>query len=259
MKIVPRHSNPSWIGGYMRGAVRTVNVNGPVLKPADIDAIRYSLKSEGCVYLAGIPNEFDYLAELSRFGTPIPHRGDELVKDIKPDPAAAEEAYSTSNMKMLPPHTEWYEASGMPPRYVALWCVREAEGKGGETAIADGYRFLESLSTQDRQSLHERRYEWYGVSNGSGGPPAATPCHPVLEQHPDGLIMRYSIQLLGRVKDDSLVARYVTGGSSFFAAESIAISITRNSVLLWDNWRMMHARSAFSDPERHLRRILLAR
>jgi alpha-ketoglutarate-dependent taurine dioxygenase len=243
----------------MRHADSTVNVNGSHLKPADIAAIRQALKSGGYAYLTGIPNEFDYLAELSKFGTPIPHRADEIVKDIKPDPAAADETYSTSNMKMLPPHTEWYEASGVPPRYVALWCVHEARGEGGETVIADGYRFLGSLSARDRQSLRELQYEWYGVSNGSGGPPTATPRHPVLEQHADGLIMRYSIQLLQRVKDDSLVSRYVTGGASFFAAEGTPISITRNSVLLWDNWRMLHARSAFSDPERYLRRILLAK
>jgi alpha-ketoglutarate-dependent taurine dioxygenase len=242
----------------MRCIDNTVNVNGSHLESADIAAIRRLVDSQGYAYLTEIPDGFEYLAELSKLGTPIPHQGDELVKEIKPDPRAADETYSTSNMKMLPPHTEWYEASGVPPRYVAIWCVREARGEGGETAIADGYSFLRGFSAQDQRLLQERQYEWYGVSNGSGGPPAATPHHSILEPHPDGLIMRYSVQLLQRVKDDSLVSHYIAGGASFFEAECIPISIARNSVLLWDNWRMMHARRAFNDPERHLRRVLLA-
>lgn len=242
----------------MRCIDSTVSVNGSYLKPADIAAIRRLLNSEGYVYLTSISDGCDYLAELSKVGTPIPHQGNDYVKEIKPDPRAAAETYSSSNMKKLQPHTEWYEAAGVPPRYVALWCVREARGEGGETVIADGYRFLKEFSAQDQQLLQECQYEWYGVSNLSGGPPDATPHHPILERHPDGLIMRYSTQLLQRVKDDSLASLYIAGGARFFEAQCISVSITRNSVLLLDNWRMMHARRAFSDPERHLRRILLA-
>ncbi len=242
----------------MRCMDSTVGVNGSHLKSADIITIRRLLRSEGYVYLTGISDGFEYLGELSKLGTPIPHQGTDFVKDIKPDPRAAAETYSSSNMKKLDPHTEWYEASGVPPRFVALWCVHEARGEGGETAIADGYAFLKEFSAQDQRLLRERQYEWYGVSNFSGGPPNPTPHHSILERHPDGLIMRYSTQLLQRVKDDGLASRYIAGGASFFEAECLSVSITRNSVLVWDNWRMMHARRAFSDPERHLRRVLLA-
>jgi alpha-ketoglutarate-dependent taurine dioxygenase len=242
----------------MRCMDSTVSVNGSYLKHADIDTIWRLVRSEGYAYIEGISDEFEHLTELSRLGTPIPHQGNDFVKDIKPDPRAAAETYSSSNMNKLNPHTEWYEASGVPPRFLALWCVREAQGEGGETAIADGYSFLKRFSAQDQRLLRERQYEWYGVSNLSGGPPNPTPYHPILERHPDGLIMRYSTQLLQRVKDDNLASRYITDGASFFEDECLSVSITRNSVLFWDNWRMMHARRAFSDPERHLRRVLLA-
>lgn len=147
----------------MRCIDSTVSVNGSYLKPADIATIRRLLKSEGYVYLKSISDGFDYLGELSKLGTPIPHQGSDYVKDIKPDQRAAAETYSSSNMRKLEPHTEWYEASGVPPRYVALWCVREAQGEGGETVIADGYSFLNACS---RRTTRRRtaRLEWHGNS-----------------------------------------------------------------------------------------------
>lgn len=235
----------------------TIKVSGSHFTPADLAAIRGLLENEGYAYLIDIPDDFPYLEELSKFGKPIPHYENELVKDIKPD-SQIDAEISALTMKKLPPHTEWHESPGIPPRYVALWCIRASSGEGGETTLADGYRFLKEFSTQDQKLMRERQYEWCGVSNNSGGPPSAGMRHPILEPHPDGLIMRYSSQFLQRADGDDLVSRYIDGGLSFFAAERLPIPISRNSVLLWDNWRMMHARNAFNDPERHLRRILIA-
>jgi len=236
----------------------TVSVKGSSLTTADIAAIRRLLKREGYAYLIDISDEFRYVIELTKLGKPIPHHENELVKDIKPDSRVEAGTYSALTMQKLPPHTEWYESPGVPPRYVALWCIRASHGEGGETTLADGYSFLREFSAQDQELMQERQYEWHGLSNISGGPPAAAIDHPILEHHPDGLIMRYSSQRLQRVEGDNLVSRYIDGGVSFFEAEHVSISITRNSVLLWDNWRMLHARNAFDDPERHLRRVLLA-
>lgn len=242
----------------MRRTDDTVNVNGSHLEPAGIAAIRHLLKSEGYAYLTGVPDEFEYVAELSEFGQPIPHNESDLVKDIKPDPGIEPDTYSALSMQKLLPHTDWYEAPGVPPRYVALWCVRASHGGDGETTLADGYSFLTTFSAQDQELMHERQYEWHGVSNTAGGPPVAAVQHPILEYHPDGLIIRYSSRLLQHVPADDLLSRYINGAASFFAAEHIPVPISRNSVLLWDNWRMIHARNAFNDPERHLRRLLLA-
>jgi alpha-ketoglutarate-dependent taurine dioxygenase len=81
--------------------------------------------------------------------------------------------------------------------------------------------------------------------------------HPILECHDDGLVMRYSNQDIVRV-DDGLLPRYVDGGRQFFEANKRAVRIERNAVLIWDNWRMMHARNGFRDRNRHLRRVLIA-
>jgi alpha-ketoglutarate-dependent taurine dioxygenase len=188
-------------------------------------------------------------------GNPVPQYDGELVRDIKPDLTLPADVYTALSMHKLTPHTEWYEFPGIPPRYVALWCVRSA-GSGGETTLADGYRFLREFSATEIVLLHRRVYEWYGLPGTSDGPSSVV-SRPVLEDHPDGLIMRYSYQFLQRV-EDGLVPRYIDSGGRFFADEHLDIAIERNSMLLWDNWRMIHARNAFSDPYRHLCRVLLA-
>jgi alpha-ketoglutarate-dependent taurine dioxygenase len=256
--IAPGIQEARELAVYMHRIASSVDVKGSYLKPADIATVRRLLKSEGYAYITSISDEFEYLAELSRFGRPIPHHESDLVKDIKPDPRIETDTYSALSMQKLLPHTDWYESPGTPPRYVALWCIRASHRGGGETTLADGYSFLRRFSIQDQELMHERQYEWHGVPNISGGPPEAAIQHPILEHHSDGLIMRYSSRLLQHIVGDTLVSRYINDGAGFFAAEHISISITRNSVLLWDNWRMMHARNAFNDPERHLRRLLLA-
>jgi alpha-ketoglutarate-dependent taurine dioxygenase len=51
--------------------------------------------------------------------------------------------------------------------------------------------------------------------------------------------------------------RYVIEGRRHFETTRIAIKVERGGLLIWDNWRMMHALNAFTDPRRHLRRVLI--
>ena len=38
----------------------------------------------------------------------------------------------------------------------------------------------------------------------------------------------------------------------------VSIAYAERDMLVWDNWRLLHARNAFSDRSRHLRRIQIA-
>ncbi|NJC71624.1 TauD/TfdA family dioxygenase [Planosporangium thailandense] len=58
--------------------------------------------------------------------------------------------------------------------------------------------------------------------------------------------------------DDDLSSTWIRAGRQFFDVNKTSIRIDRGAVLIWDNWRMLHARNAFSDPGRHLRRVLIA-
>lgn len=237
--------------------IARVEAPGRSLDPETVAAMVQLLKKHGCVYITGAPEGFDYPTELGRLGVPIPQYQGELVRDIRPDPDLGVGTYSALSMDELNPHTEWYEFAGIPPRYVALWGVRAAAGGGGETTLADGYGLLEEFSEADRDQLHHRVYEWYGLPATNGGAPLDPVLHPVLEHHPDGLILRFSSKYVQRL-DDGLIPRYIDVGRQYFHDHHVAIAIATHDVLVWDNWRMLHARNSFTDPRRHLRRMLLA-
>lgn len=172
------------------------------------------------------------------------------------DPAISDAVVSAANTAALTPHTESYEFPGLPPRYVALWCVRPTQGEGGETTLADGYRFLECFDPIEQRALHTNIYEWRSRPSLAREGVIMSARHPILTQHPAGLVMRYSN--LDLVRSDDLVERYIDDGLYFFNATRFAVKIERNAVLIWDNWRMLHARNAFTDRNRLLRRILIA-
>jgi alpha-ketoglutarate-dependent taurine dioxygenase len=215
------------------------------------------LDEDGYVYITGAPDGFDFLSQLRRLGQPIRQYNGALIRDVKPEPDIGDDVYSASNTRELTPHTESYEFEGLPPRYVALWCVQPARGPGGETTLADGYRFLRQFSPDEQKSMRSRVYDWRSSPSLASRGVQMCARHPILEAHRAGLVMRYSNQDIVHV-DDDLLPRYVDGGRQFFETNKLAIRIERNAVLVWDNWRMMHARNGFTDRNRHLRRALIS-
>ena len=219
----------------------------------DLSHVNRALADSGYVYLAEVPAGFDYPDELSRLGPFVPQYSGELIRDIRPDSNLARGMISADGFTDLRPHTEWYEFPGLPPRYVALWCVRPCLDEGGETTIADGYRLLELFSAGERERLAKELRSWR--SHPTVGVERVAR-HPILEQHDGVLILRFST--LDLSIDDELTARYIEAGVEFFEKERFAIKMRRGSLLVWDNWRMIHARNSFTDPGRHLRRVLIA-
>jgi hypothetical protein len=92
----------------------------------------------GYVYLTGISDGFDHVMEMRHFGEPVLQYNGALIRDVKPAPDIGNDVYSASNTRELTPHTESYEFEGLPPRYVALWCVRPAEGPGARRPSPTG-------------------------------------------------------------------------------------------------------------------------
>lgn len=218
--------------------------------------IRAQLDHTGYAYLPTIPSGTDYLRELSRLGPPVPQYGGVLVRDVKPDPSIGNDVVSAANTAELTPHTEWYEFPGLPPRYVALWCVQPASGTGGETTLADGYALLDQFTPVERAQLAARARAWRSRPTLAREGVDQAVRQPILEAHAGRTVIRFS--MLDLQPDDDLTERYVATGREFFETTRTAIKIARGAVLIWDNWRMLHARTAFTDPRRHLRRVLIA-
>jgi alpha-ketoglutarate-dependent taurine dioxygenase len=231
-------------------------MTAPTITGFDLDSIRSRLAALGYAYIRGLPDGFDHPAALTGLGPLVPQYGGVLVRDITPDPQVSNTVVSSANMAELTPHTEWYEFPGVPPRYVALWCVHPADGPGGETTLADGYRLLDRYTIPERERLILDIRQWRSRPTLAREGVHQIAYHPILEVHGQQVLLRFST--LDMHTDDELSRRWVTHGRAFFDATKTAIKIERGGLLVWDNWRMLHARNRFTDPRRHLRRALIA-
>lgn len=221
----------------------------------DLDTVRLHLALTGYAYVSGLTQGFDHASALAALGPLVPQYGGVLVRDVKPDPAISNNIASASNMAELTPHTEWYEFPGLPPRYVALWCVQPAEGHGGETTLADGHAMLDRFNPTELRQLATQLWRWRSRPTLAREGVDQIAHHPIIEIHRGQPVLRFST--LDLMAEDELSRRYVAAGREFFDAAKTATKIEKGAILIWDNWRIIHARNGFTDPNRHLRRVLI--
>ncbi|RVU20512.1 hypothetical protein EOT10_27810 [Streptomyces antnestii] len=215
-----------------------------------------ALSQFGYVHAVEVPDEFDHSSFLSRFGTFYPGPSRKLVDDIMPEPGM-DDVYYGSNRKALLPHTEGYEFSGLPPRYLALWCVTPPVGPGGETTLFDTQPLLESLSLPERKDLQNRPFSWVssaGLRRNGLGQEAK---HPILGDINGSALLRFSLNniLIPEGSEYAMARSFLERIQRAFEGRHLAINYKRNDMVHWDNWRVLHSRNAFADPQRHLKRI----
>src|SRR5262245_54403600 len=121
----------------------------------DLASVRRALDRDGYCRVDGLPGDFDHVAQLGRLGPLVPQYDGELVRDVRPAAGIGADVVAANGTTELYPHTEWYEFPGVPPRYIALWCVHAHEGAGGETTLADGYRLLGEFSAAERSRFFD--------------------------------------------------------------------------------------------------------
>ncbi|MGN5382288.1 TauD/TfdA family dioxygenase [Streptomyces lasalocidi] len=129
--------------------------------------------------------------------------------------------------------------------------------RGGETTIADARAWAETLAEADRAYLRDRIWDWETTDAMRHLGLDLHPEHPVIEDHLDGTIVRYSFNNLVR-GDDDRIGPLLEDAKNYFEREHVGIQYERRDMLVFDNWRMLHARNAFTDTGRHLRRIQIA-
>lgn len=220
----------------------------------DQKAIEQLLDQHGYVYLESPANDFDYVAFLQRLGPLYPQYGGEIVCSIKPDPQY-DGMYSSLNTKELTPHTEYAEFTGLPPRYIALWCLVPVAGEGGQTMLGDVFAFLDTVAPHERAELAARQYEFVSTPGLQSMRLGSAAMHPVLEVRGDlPAVARFSYTCM-ECRDDPFILGVRERLHEFVTQNRIAVDYTAGSLLIWDNYRMVHWRTAFEDRRRHLRRV----
>ncbi|MCV2353169.1 TauD/TfdA family dioxygenase [Paucibacter sp. B2R-40] len=214
------------------------------------------LKEHGYVQIINVPTGFDYIRFGREFGNFVPNYGGAVVGNVRPEPGM-DDVYHAGNHQPLTPHTEGYDFKKLPPRYIMLWCVVPAAGEGGETTIATTEPWIEALDEETREYLFKTTYSWKTTDGVRRQGLDLRTEHPILEDHGLGRIVRFSCNNLLH-NDDTVVVALQKNWQSRFAVDAVGIRYAQNDILLWDNWHLLHARNAFKDSRRHLRRLQIS-
>ncbi len=240
----------------------TVTEDRPVLGALAWDdftdeRFRALLEREGYVHLHGLPEGFDHLEFLTRYGELMPQYDGELIWSIRAL-ERFDDLYHSLNTKPLNPHTECYEFTGVPPKYLALWCLKPADDGGGQTTLADLYGFLDTLGEADRRRLAQRGYQFVSSSGVQDMELGVTAEHPVLEERGDRPpIVRFSYNCVVH-GDDPFLLDIRERVLDWFNRTHISVDYRRGDILIWNNHRTVHSRTGYTDRSRHLRRVWLA-
>lgn len=222
------------------------------------------LERTGFVLLAAVGGLDRAVDRVEQLGPLCPQYDGEYLYDVRARAGFEHLAY-TGSCNAIGPHTEaplWQH----PPRYLALYGVRSC-AEGGETLLHDMAPALKALAPATRAALQATRIR-FSRKNCTDAGTSAT--RPLLEDGPEprlrfshNLFMRGDID--GNLHDDAEAATFnlmhpaardfVRDSCDAFEREAIAIRIPEDGLLVWDNHRLLHGRTAYQGAERHLVRM----
>lgn len=234
-----------------------------------LDRCRQQLSEVGYCYLraAERPSDLSPRAFLQEFGSLLPQYDGEIEYAVKSTQGYA--AYSDSrSTNGLQPHTDGSDFEP-PPRWLALVGVQAAACGGGHTLLMDGCQWLRSLPPALQDALIHRLH-WFGSSQGIHAHRPHQVHKPILDlQSAPSPILRFSYNLLmfgdysAPTKQQNSAADPLTQTIcrhllTFHERQHRAFRLHGGDLLLWDNWRMVHSRTAYRDRHRHLMRYWLS-
>lgn len=218
-----------------------------------VETALHMVDEHGYVQLVNVPTSFSHVALCQAIGPFVPNYAGPVVGDVRPEPGM-EDVYHSGNHQPLTPHTEGYDFKHLPPRYIALWCVEPAAGDGGETTIGDTRPWVASLDEDVKQHLFDTPYDWKTTDGIARKGLDLKTTHPVLEDVDGDQIVRFSCNNLLH-NDDPVATQLQEDWQNRYIDDCVGVRYQRGDLLLWNNWSVLHARNAFKDSRRHLRRI----
>lgn len=234
-----------------------------------LDECRAQLKESGWAVIGADFLRTGVAAALAQFGRIIPQFNGLETFEVTYKPGFESLPYSQSK-NGIGPHTE-APVYDPPPKYLALHCHRQARCGGGQTLLADGIAFFRSLDEETQQWARRNSIQFTAAPQ-PGSQERRVHSAPMMREEGGESVFRFSYNLFryGDVNPSEAdiaaapqpdeanpLARIAALGERFFNDHEISVLIPENCVLIWDNHRMMHARSRYSDSARHLTRYWL--
>jgi len=204
---------------------------------------------------------------LTHFGVLVPQYDGQLRYHVAAEPGNNKRRWSRST-NAIPLHTEvpcWENV----PRLLALHCVHQATCGSGHTDLVDLDKIVATFDTAEHIVACEHLVLWVDRNAARGALPGIR--RPMVERRPDGrklIRFRHNLLLRGRYEPaltsdeheepfGSARVALRERVDSYLKNGRIPLLIPEHSVLLFDNWRMAHGRSAYADTQRHLIRYWL--
>lgn len=229
----------------------------------DVRDINNELQEKGYVLIEENGGQRHAIAVLQQLGRLIPQYNGALEHEVRYCPGFDNKAYSQSNNTILA-HTEapGWEPS---PQYLALYCHHQAECGGGHTDILDINHLLPLLDREERVLLESASLHFPGPEKGI--------ISTMLEHIEAHSILRFSFNLLTSGEYDPPLTNHVEpeklplGKKGLVLAHKInkifikhcsSILIPDDGLFIWDNQRLLHARSKYEDKNRHLTRYWIS-
>ncbi|WP_247665759.1 TauD/TfdA family dioxygenase [Nocardiopsis sp. B62] len=227
-----------------------------------MESFRRELHEQGYVVIPGLGGVDDAFEVVQSFGDLIPQYSGKVTHEITYRPGNESRSYSQSTNTILA-HTE---APGWPssPAFIALYCHRQARCGGGHTDLLPVDELLLHLDPTDIRNLKS-------VLDFPGPPGLPGLKAPMLEYTDQGRArLRFSYNLLVHGEfDPDLDAVAQESGlplgaegrrlaqrvSEVFDKHRTRVLIPDNALLIWDNRRLLHARSEYEDKGRHFTRF----
>ena len=156
----------------------------------------------------------------------------------------------------LQPHTDGFAYGDQYPDYILLTCVTDS-AVGGESFLVDGYDVVNQLTSKD--SGYRERLRSVSVNQTEEGMQSSV--SPILQESENGrqMLRRTFTQKPAENSenpslDQSMIDQWIEG------VEEAGVSAPRfhlkpGEAVIVDNYRMLHAREGYDDPERMMWRV----
>ncbi|MFJ8310938.1 MULTISPECIES: TauD/TfdA family dioxygenase [unclassified Streptomyces] len=235
-----------------------------------VDSVRADLDADGYAVvdrLGGQRQAVELMQEIGRF---VPQYTGAVEHEVVYRSGNDGRAYSQSR-NAIRCHTE---APGWDPspRHLALYCHRQARCGGGHTDLLDLKVLEKLLSPAEHALLTGPRISFPGPQDDAGH--STTVTVPMLCEEDDGRnVLRFSYNLLTAADYDAALdaaadperlplgrpgAELARCVSELFDRYRTQVLVPDGCLLIWNNQRMLHARSEYADERRHLTRYWIA-
>lgn len=192
-------------------------------------------------------------AVVNRLGVVNPHDSSRTaIWDVRYDPGSPSRTGARSHsLDAFPLHTDC-SFEDPPPRGMALYVVREDRLGGGLTGVVDGRAVLARLSPATRAILRDTTFRFRVPPEFAKDRPWIE--GPILDPHGN---FRYRREIIdaGFLRADQEAALEALGRVLRDPDLIVPLSMPRGMLLVLDNGRHLHSRTAIHDPDRHLKRI----